>query len=88
MDSTENSLKYSAAECKAAGMKIRYVVLKQVLKLSLYIKLSVYQSISIPLATYGHELQVVMERKMSSIHVAQLRFICGVTGLTVLSVIV
>lgn len=62
IDSTENSLKHSAAECEAAGMKIRYMVLKQVLKLSLHIKLSLYWSVSIPLTTYGHELRVVTER--------------------------
>ncbi|KAF7650109.1 hypothetical protein LDENG_00131220, partial [Lucifuga dentata] len=51
-------------------------------ELSQKARLSIYQSIYVPILTYGHELWVMTERIRSWIQVAEMRLLCRVFGLT------
>lgn len=46
------------------------------------VKLFIYRSVYVTTLTYGHELCVVTERTRSRIQVAEMRFLQGVTGLS------
>ncbi|KAF7644351.1 hypothetical protein LDENG_00223640 [Lucifuga dentata] len=50
-------------------------------ELSQKARLSIYQSVYIPILTYGHELWVTIERITSQIQAAEMRFLCRVSGL-------
>ncbi|KAF7652554.1 hypothetical protein LDENG_00095270 [Lucifuga dentata] len=58
----------------------RTVVVKR--ELSQKARLSIYQSIYVPILTYGHELWVVTEKTRSWIQAAEMRFLRRVSGLT------
>lgn len=51
-------------------------------ELSQRAKLSIYQSIYVPILTYGYTLWVVAERKILQIQVAKTGFLCRVAGLS------
>lgn len=51
-------------------------------ELSLRAKLLIFQSISVPVLTYGHELWVVTERTRMREKVAGMSFLCRVAGLS------
>ncbi len=58
----------------------RTVVVKR--ELSWKAKLSIYQSISVPTLTYGHELRVMTERMRLRIQAAKMSFLRRVAGLS------
>ncbi|TWW66919.1 hypothetical protein D4764_20G0009510 [Takifugu flavidus] len=57
----------------------RSIVVKE---LSLKAKLSIYQSIYVPILTYGHQRWVMTERTRSRIQAAEMSFLRGVAGLS------
>ncbi|KAF7642406.1 hypothetical protein LDENG_00258420 [Lucifuga dentata] len=61
-------------------MLYQTVVVKR--ELSQKARLSIYQSIYVPILTYGHELWVTTKRTRSRIQAAEMRFLCRVSGLT------
>ncbi|TWW62708.1 hypothetical protein D4764_04G0013550 [Takifugu flavidus] len=58
----------------------RSVVVKK--ELSRKAKLSIYQSIYVPVLTYGHQRWVMTERTRSWIQAAEMSFLCRVAGLS------
>ncbi|KAF7656129.1 hypothetical protein LDENG_00046000, partial [Lucifuga dentata] len=56
------------------------VVVKR--ELSQKARLTIYQSIYVPILTYGHELWVMTKRTRSRIQAAEMRFLCRVSGIT------
>ncbi|KAF7654265.1 hypothetical protein LDENG_00072170, partial [Lucifuga dentata] len=69
-----------AAASEVLRMLYRTVVVKR--ELSQKARLTIYQSIYVPILTYGHELWVMTERTRSQIQAAEMRFLCRVSGLT------
>lgn len=57
-----------------------YVILKR--ELSIKTKLSKYQSVYVPVITYGHELWVVTERMSLQIQAAEINFLRRVAGVS------
>ncbi|KAF7648904.1 hypothetical protein LDENG_00150410, partial [Lucifuga dentata] len=68
------------ADSEVLRMLYRTIVVKR--ELSQKARLSIYQSIYIPILTYGHEFWVVTERIRSRIQAAEMKFLCRVSGFT------
>ena len=60
----------------------RSVVMKRELRMKP--KLSVFKSVYVPILTYGHESWVMTERVRSRVQAAEMRFLRGVEGVTLL----
>ncbi|KAF7652090.1 hypothetical protein LDENG_00101950 [Lucifuga dentata] len=72
--------RWIGAATEVLRMLYRTIVVKR--ELSQKVRLSICQSIYVPILTYGHELWVVTERTRLQIQVAEMRFLRRVSGLT------